>query len=211
MSKKQRPAPHQDNPFKAINCPDLDALWHPINGGDVGDDGSNIPKGKTRKAAPKESAADRERSAQSLTTDVLSAAQDVARRSAKQPAAAKPARRDKAAAMRAAERALQLAHYADAVLPLLPFLGRNGRGAKPVDRLLWRCTKIVLLAADVEACDRHLDDWVSKRLWKGLYPPADSRHPWHEKYVEARAQELLDEPTLVDFTAERLHLRERTG
>ncbi|WP_343625398.1 hypothetical protein [Roseateles puraquae] len=213
MSKKQRPAPHHDNPFKAFNRPDLDALWHVLNGGEVGDDGSIIPKAKTRKATPKERAAEREleRSAQSLTTDVLNAAQDAARRSVKPPAAAKPARHDKAAAMRAAERALQLAHYAEAVLPALPVLGRSGRGAKPVDRLLRRCTEIALLAADVEACDQHLDDWVSKRLWKGLYPPADSRHPWHDKYVEARANELLDEPTRVDFAAERLHLRERTG
>ena len=121
---------------------------------------------------------------------------------------AKPAR---TAAVRAAERVISVAYFADAVLPKLPALGVKGRRGDPLSRLLRRCTERQLLAADEEACDLQRDDWVRNNKWDGRYPPSDQRHPWHSQYVEGRADELADEPVHVDYAAERAALQGRVA
>lgn len=119
--------------------------------------------------------------------------------------------RARTAAVRAAERTLQLAYYADAVLPKLPALGGRGRSGDPLNRLLRRCTEQPLLVADEEACDLQRDDWVRSDCWQGLYPPSHERHPWHSEYVQGRVDELVDEPAHVDYGAERAALQRRVA
>ena len=138
MSRKNRQRDiEQSNPFAGFNRPDMDALWHQLCGGEVGDDGSIIPVGRRRKKTDGRRAKHAE--ARAAAQGLIESCQQAARCSNTQAAVPKKAKPDKSAAMRAAERALKLAHYADAVLPPLPALGRNGRGAKPVERLLRRC------------------------------------------------------------------------
>lgn len=108
---------------------------------------------------------------------------------------------DKQAAVRAAQRALDLAHYADARLPKLPRLTSNLHPL--LGALLKRCTARSLLQADVEACDLSSDKWVATSLWRGCFPPSDERHVWHKNYVKAREEEMLDRPAPVNYTAER--------
>lgn len=93
MSRKRTP-PSPRNPLGSR--PDLDALWHHICGGEVGDDGSLLPMGEPRPATPEQIAAERERErvAQSMTCDVIKAGQEAARRAdvrLKRPEGATPA------------------------------------------------------------------------------------------------------------------------
>ena len=115
---------------------------------------------------------------------------------------------DKQAAVRAAQRALQLAHYADARLPKLPRL--TSRHHPLLGALLKRCTSRSLLQADVEACDLSLDKWVASESLCNGFPPSHEHHPWHKEYVKKRDEELMDRPAPVDYTADRAAVRKGT-
>jgi hypothetical protein len=208
MTRKRARPPQ--NPF-IKDSPDMDALWHQINGGEIDDDGFMIPQTESDGPTREQSAAelDREVRARSVANALVASCQQVARQARKSPAAALRKDHDRKAAARAAKRVINLAYFADAVLPELPALKVKGRRGELLARLLRRCTERSLLAADEEASDLHLDNWVTSNMWERRYPPSHPHHPWHRRYLKAREDELLDEPVHVDYAAERAAVQGR--